>query len=97
MLEHDEANDRRIRAVFRQHKPSVRWNRDKMIVDQAEQADQWRAVQAEFERLYGRPSLGGELPYILKTVWIEERELRGERYDYGAQAWLSAAGDRIYG
>ena len=96
MLQHDQEKDRRIRALYREHKPSVRWNRDKMIVNQVEQADQLQIAKAEFERLYGRPAEGLELAHILKNVWVEECELMGRRYDYVAQAWFGPDGERIW-
>lgn len=90
----DEAKDRQLRALYRQHKPAVRWNADKMIIDQAQQAEQWRIVRTEFERLYGRPSARGELERILTTVWTEGRELAGQTYDYARQAWIGPDGER---
>lgn len=91
----DEDKARQLRALYRQRQPAVRWHGDKMIIDQAQQAEQWRIVRAGFERLYGRPSIAGELERILTTVWTEGRELAGQSYDYARQAWIGPDGERI--
>jgi hypothetical protein len=83
----------RIRALHRLHTPSVSWNGNKQIINQSEQAEQTRIVQAEYERLY--PDREIPLGHILSTVHIEERELRGETYDSIGQRWLDANGKRV--
>jgi hypothetical protein len=83
----------RIRALHRQHTPSVSWNGNKQIINQSEQAEQTRIVQAEYERLY--PNREISLGHILSTVHIEERELRGETYDTIGQRWLDAEGRKV--
>jgi hypothetical protein len=88
-----EDKARHIRALHRRHKPSVIWNSNKQIINQSEQAEQTRIVQAEYERLY--PDREIPLGHILSTVHIEERELRGETYDSIRQRWLDANGERV--
>jgi hypothetical protein len=90
LTETDEKH-RHIRALHRQHKPSVTWNGNKQIINQSEQAEQTRIVQAAYEEL------GCDIPLaqILTDVWIEERQLRGETYDSIGQRWIDANGKRV--
>lgn len=77
---------RYLRWLYRRRKPSSRWTAtDKLIINQAQQAEQWRVVQAEYERLF--PEAEVPLAYILVDVWTEVRKLAGWSYDYAAQCW----------
>jgi hypothetical protein len=84
-----EVKVRYLRRLYRQHKPSSRWTAtDKLIIDQAKQAEQWRVVKAEYERLFTEAEV--PLAYILVNVWTEARELAGWDYDCTAQCWRRA-------
>jgi hypothetical protein len=81
-----ELRARHVRWLYRRQKPEQRWTKnDKLIIDQAQQAEQWRLVKTEYERLFPK----GEVPlaYILVNVWTEARELAGWNYDCTAQCW----------
>ena len=88
-----EDKARHIRALYRRHKPGQRWSGNKLIVDQAQQAQQTRIVQAEYERLF--PERDVKLERILVDVWIEARQLAGWTYDRAAQGWRRADGSPV--
>ena len=91
----DIDKQRHLRALYRDNKPEQREvSPGKLVIDPAQQGEQWRIVSAEYERLYGEPSRGGMLEHILKSAWIEERELAGQVRDRATQAWLNPDGSR---
>jgi hypothetical protein len=89
----DAEKDCRLRALYRDLRPAVMWRYGKQILDATQQDAQWRAVKAEFQRLY--PDGSQELlAHIISTAWVEEKELAGLRYDTGRQQWLNRDGSR---
>lgn len=91
-----EQKHRRIRWLYRRHRPEARWTeRNKLILDGEQGEEQQRVVKDEFIRLYGRPPEGLELAHILKSVWTEARELAGWRYCFNAQCYFRADGSRV--
>lgn len=91
----DDAKRRHLRALYRQHRPQAQTRGGLQIISQADTEAQWSVVQAEYEHLYGEPSRDGTLEHIIKDVWREERQLRGETYDYGRQAWVDRDGNKV--
>lgn len=90
-----EVRARYLRALFREHRPAAEFtDQGKLIIDQVEQAHQWALVRDEYQRLFQNPRTG-ELEHILTNVWIEARELRGERYDRSRQAWVTPDGTMV--
>lgn len=90
-----EDRARHLRALYRQNKAEQREvSPGKLVVDPKQQAEQWRIVKAEYDRLF--PEREIRLALILVNVWAEERELAGQRYDRAKQAWVDAEGDVVW-
>lgn len=84
-----DRKERHLRALFRAHAPGSSINcHGKFVIDFDQQNEQLRIVRAEYERLFGEPTRGGALESILCNVWIEARQLAGERYCYTCQRWI---------
>lgn len=91
----DDEKQRRIRWLYRRHRPQSRWTpSNKLIIDQAQQAEQLRIVQAEYVRLYGELDRD-MLAHVLSNVWTEARELAGWTYDLTRQCYRRADGSVV--
>lgn len=87
---------RHLRWLYRRHNPRlIRHAPGKLCIDQAEQADQWRIVKAEYHRLFPGERDRLELSQILLDVWTEARLLAGWTYDVPSQQWLRADGSVV--
>jgi hypothetical protein len=71
---------RRLRAFYR---------------DSTRRGEPWIATKEHFRTLFGRDPARGEAEQMVVNAWTEERELRGERYDVGAQCWRDREGKRV--
>jgi hypothetical protein len=71
---------RRLRAFYR---------------DSTRRGEPWIATKEHFRTLFGRHPERGEAEQMVVNAWTEERGLRGERYDFMAQCWRNAAGERV--
>ena len=92
----DTDKARQLRALYRGLRPAAHIRNGKQILDQAQQDAQWRAVKAEFARLY--PGENEDLlAHIISTAWVEGRTLAGETYDYQRQAWRGRDGAVVDG
>lgn len=55
----------------------------------------WEAVRAEYTRLFPGERDKLELAHILKSAWIEARELAGWTYDVTVQAYFRPDGSKV--
>lgn len=90
----DEDKARHLRALYRDNQPRTRVANGKLLLSARDQDKQWQVVRAEFAKLYPDGS-ADQLAQIISTAWIEERELKGQYYDYAAQDWRNADGSVV--
>jgi len=90
-----ETKARYLHWLYRRHRPAARWSGNKLVIDQAQQAQQWRLVKAEYSRLFGEGRPRDELGQILVSVWIEARKLAGWVYDSHTQCWRRSNGSPV--